>query len=610
MANDGDTVLISIGTYYENINSNRNKIAVGSLYLTTNDKSYISKTVINGGLNEEVVIFDNVDSTAILSGLTVTNGVGGISCNGSNPTLSNLRIIGNHGSGLWLKSSNPNLIALTISENIARLGGGIYIAGGWRVPDSNPKFDSVNRCNIYNNHGSIGGDIYNNRENRIDVIVDTFTVANPTNFHTFPASSFNFDIINAKIVQVNDDLYVNPNGDNNNSGLFPEEPFKTVKYAYLKIIADSLNPHTIHLANGEYTENEPYTIGCVDYVSILGESKTNVIFSLPHHGGEIFSFNSTKGVSLENLTILGDSTHTLGISCANSNPVIKNVTLNGAYIELRGSNPHIENVKISGNMGSCGMWLMHGSNPTLVKVEITKNIGWPVGGLCCTDGSQANLINCTISGNQSIDEDIGGIHIESGSTLNIINSIIWGNPSKEIGVNSGSILATNSLFEGGSSGILILGGENHLYWLDGNIDADPMFVDTANGDYRLLEGSSCMDAGLQDAMIVYNNGQDTLIVPPMDYIGLAPDMGAHEYDPTSSASQRVYTPNVYSLYQNYPNPYNPSTTIEKVSNLLSKKLNQGNHTYTFDGKNLASGIYYYQLTAGDYSEVKKMILLK
>ena len=88
-------------------------------------------------------------------------------------------------------------------------------------------------------------------------------------------------------------------------------------------------------------------------------------------------------------------------------------------------------------------------------------------------------------------------------------------------------------------------------------------------------------------------------------------------------------PSAVTLSQNYPNPFNPSTTIEftlpksefttlkvynilgkEVSTLVSNKLNQGNHTYTFDGKNLASGIYYYQLVAGDFREVKKMILLR
>jgi hypothetical protein len=84
-----------------------------------------------------------------------------------------------------------------------------------------------------------------------------------------------------------------------------------------------------------------------------------------------------------------------------------------------------------------------------------------------------------------------------------------------------------------------------------------------------------------------------------------------------------------TLSQNYPNPFNPSTTIEfilpkskfvelkvfnvlgkEVSILVSKKLNQGNHTYTFDGTNLASGIYYYRFEAGNYIETRKMIYLK
>lgn len=86
---------------------------------------------------------------------------------------------------------------------------------------------------------------------------------------------------------------------------------------------------------------------------------------------------------------------------------------------------------------------------------------------------------------------------------------------------------------------------------------------------------------------------------------------------------------IFRLYNNYSNPFNPSNTIEftlsqtefvelrvynilgkEVSTIVSNKLNSGNHTYQFDGTGLASGIYYYQLVAGEYREVKKMILLR
>jgi len=90
-----------------------------------------------------------------------------------------------------------------------------------------------------------------------------------------------------------------------------------------------------------------------------------------------------------------------------------------------------------------------------------------------------------------------------------------------------------------------------------------------------------------------------------------------------------YSSPVFELIQNYPNPFNPSTTIKftllksefttlkvynilgkEIATLVSNKLNQGIHTHAFDGKNLANGLYYYQLVAGDYRKVKKMILLK
>ncbi len=88
-------------------------------------------------------------------------------------------------------------------------------------------------------------------------------------------------------------------------------------------------------------------------------------------------------------------------------------------------------------------------------------------------------------------------------------------------------------------------------------------------------------------------------------------------------------PGSFTLYQNYPNPFNPQTVIRwhqtagshvelsvynllgrKVATLVSERMNPGNHTHTFNGKHLASGVYFYQLVAGNYREVRKMILLR
>ena len=78
-SSDGDTVLVQAGTYVENINFNGKNIVVGSLYLTTQDTSYISSTIIDGNQSGSVVKFvSGEDTTAVLTGLTITNGLGGL----------------------------------------------------------------------------------------------------------------------------------------------------------------------------------------------------------------------------------------------------------------------------------------------------------------------------------------------------------------------------------------------------------------------------------------------------------------------------------------------------------------------------------------------------
>ena len=85
----------------------------------------------------------------------------------------------------------------------------------------------------------------------------------------------------------------------------------------------------------------------------------------------------------------------------------------------------------------------------------------------------------------------------------------------------------------------------------------------------------------------------------------------------------------YSLSQNYPNPFNPVTSIQytissrqfvtiKVYDILGKEVatlaneekTAGSYEVQFDGSGLRSGIYFYQLKAGNYSATKKMILLR
>lgn len=85
----------------------------------------------------------------------------------------------------------------------------------------------------------------------------------------------------------------------------------------------------------------------------------------------------------------------------------------------------------------------------------------------------------------------------------------------------------------------------------------------------------------------------------------------------------------YVLDQNYPNPFNPATTIsfvikengqvslkvynvlgDEVATLVNGELTGGVHTVQFDASTLSSGVYFYTLTAGNFTETKKMLLMK
>ncbi|MBL7074209.1 hypothetical protein ISS37_03080 [candidate division KSB1 bacterium] len=103
----GDTVLVDTGRYVEHINFNGNDIVIGSLFLITGDTSYITQTVIDGDSSGSVVTFENgEDSTAVLSGFTITNGQGG----GSWPHYT--------AGGITCKySSSPSLVNVTVSGN-------------------------------------------------------------------------------------------------------------------------------------------------------------------------------------------------------------------------------------------------------------------------------------------------------------------------------------------------------------------------------------------------------------------------------------------------------------------------------------------------------------
>lgn len=157
--------------------------------------------------------------------------------------------------------------------------------------------------------------------------------------------------------------------------------------------------------------------------------------------------------------------------------------------------------------------------------------------------------------------------------------------------------------------------------------ADPenqIFVDYANSNYHLLQSAQAVNAGTNLVFPIVFEDLDNVPRPQ----GNGFDIGSYEYNSITSVEESV-PPSEFTLSQNFPNPFNPTTTIEyqiaklvyvelKVFNVLGNEVaaivNEyklaGKYEATFDASNLPSGVYIYQLNAGNYFLSRKMLLIK
>ncbi|HOQ83449.1 MAG TPA: choice-of-anchor Q domain-containing protein [Candidatus Syntrophosphaera thermopropionivorans] len=740
VAADMDTILIHPGTYYENIEIIGRKLTIGSLELTTADSTYITQTVIDA--NQSGSCFSiTEDSEITLQGLYLTNGIGTPSPNWgdekggavfvffSSLNIVNCHIIGNRawsGAGIFFGYSNAFLSGTVIANNLGKCSGALSFAGYCVDGPRTIEFDPLNRCSIYNNIAGICGNditIISQFYNTIDIYLDKATVADNSpylkecitteHYDIYQEFTYNVFINEAATQQQFADLYVSPEGDDANTGLTPQDPLKTIALAIQRIGADSQDPHTIHLANGRYAEDQHFPLNLRSYVSIIGESEEGVIFG----GPDVFflGWDSEKEVTIKNITFTATTNQEFYqralIECITRNKIdgipdkfsltlenlsfrgirpvhydnilklaelgypekliLRNITVEDCMVtvgfHLWGGNVFADNVRIN-NLHASPQGVITGkaltiftNNPLFTGGDsVFQNLQITDCESRSEDGSPSGIvsikhsflptqfrtyfINCTIADNHWSTGYGAAINIGEDAKVTFINSII----SNEVGLNFmlyNKPLPSNLQFLNCLVGpaddpmdtIFNLGPNNTIEWFGTNLSSDPEFYAWSDDNpYTLGQESPCIDAGTTDFSIFtipdwYSFPLYDLAGNPRIY-GNQVDIGAYEWQGQTDIEDLVTVP-TFSMF-NYPNPFNPSTTIafsipetgrvrvsvynvkgEKIKDLLNTEMTRGNHRLVWDGKdtnnrNVASGIYFIKLESVGKTSIRKAMLMK
>jgi len=268
-------------------------------------------------------------------------------------------------------------------------------------------------------------------------------------------------------------------------------------------------------------------------------------------GGGIYCYSSSPTIS--NCTITGNAADWAGggIGCVyESSPSIINCTITGNTADAGGGiyfyssyGATITNCSIVENAAGFiagGIFCYNHSSSTITNCAIADNTAQYGGGIVLLLNCSSQIINCAITGNSAtnrtggidcmIESSLtiinstlegnsgssgGGIYGNSESSITITNCILWNDSPEEINT-SGAVSVTYSDIQGGFSGT-------------GNINANPLFVNSGAGDYHLQADSPCIDTGTNDGAPATDKDG---VSRPQDGDGIGDaicDMGAYEF---------------------------------------------------------------------------------
>jgi hypothetical protein len=544
------------------------------------------------------------------------------------------------GGGIALWTSSPVLIGNTISNNSAYEGGGVEFY------ESNA---TVMNNIFINNLASAGGGLIIKDNSNIVLINDS--IANNVADNGGGIISWGSSIIimeNVDLVENTALLYSGGGVNIFEGGSLTMNNCNFINNESLNGLGGGIQAGScdLQIDNCSFVENEAPNgmgggaIGCTywDAYSTFLVTITNTIFDNNYTnewggGVAVWSADTLKFVDvlIDNCEFINN---TAGYYA-------------GLYINNKGVNFNVSNCKIIGNEavnfgGGSGF---NGSDGIVSNCLFASNVActgggnWNSGGVGVWWEANVDFMNCTFADNSS--SYGAGLAVGMGATATTTNCIFWGNSSNQIALdtmaNQGGTLTVNYCdVQGGENSVNVIDPSlSTLNWGDGNINEDPLFVNSGNAEYDLQDSSTCINAAIDaieiNGIMCYCPIYDIEGNPRPNPAGSMPDMGAYESPEgiVSVEENETGQPTEYALYQNYPNPFNPTTTIQysipelsnvtlkvydvlgsEVITLVNEEKPVGSYEVGFDGVGLPSGIYFYRLQSGSFVETKKMVLMK
>ncbi|MBN1465889.1 hypothetical protein JXA02_09020, partial [candidate division KSB1 bacterium] len=574
-ASDGDIVLVDDGTYYENINFKGKAITVASHYFADGDTSHIANTIIDGSRPS------NPDSGSVVffvSGEDTTSILYGFTITNGTGTLGTSmwrgeEHTGRGGGGIACDSAGARILFNKIVNNtVTDMTGFVACGGGINAFhfDSTCAFDIIIKGNQILNNKVIGSN----------------------------AQGAGVRLrCNAKVV------------DNN------------ISYNSCEAQAGYANGIGI-LCLSDPTAAEPYHVTFANNTINHNSGSSNTNFA---SGGGIFVFRTyasilSNEISYNELTALY-ATNAEGAGISLWSPPEETV--------IDANTITHNEIKESYGKGA-GLYMEAAANPLVTNNIISfnavnkENFG-DGGGIFCANGSYATFINNTIVHNDAFTG--GGIYSDFNSHPVILNTIVLDNQAdSDAGIYGDAVTVAYSDIQGGWDG-------------EGNKNENPQLIETS---LNLRYDSPCIGAGI----LSFEVGGFSYSCPTTDRKSRQrpypadsnPDMGAHESvlgEPLIDNSEHMdSTPLLFSLAQNFPNPFNPTTSIEYsipkaghvqliIYDIIGRHIRTledahkpaGRYQTTWDGADehallVAGGVYFCRMRAGEYRSVMKMVLVR